>query len=118
VRHRNLCLSDPLTYLEFLGLQTRAAAVITDSGGIQEETTFLGVPCLTVRDNTERPITVTLGTNAVVGRDLTRLRRELARVLHGQSKPARVPPLWDGHASDRIAEILVNWRPAAAQPAA
>lgn len=101
-------LMDPLSYLQFLGLQTRAAVVITDSGGIQEETTFLSVPCLTVRENTERPITTTLGTNILVGRDMAVLARELENVVAGTNKKAQVPPLWDGHAAERIADILVG----------
>ena len=99
-------LVDPLPYIEFLALQTRAAVVITDSGGIQEETTYLGVPCLTVRENTERPITVTLGTNILVGEDNNRLTAELKNVLDGEGKKGGIPPLWDGHAADRIADIL------------
>ena len=99
-------LVDPLPYIEFLALQTRAAVVITDSGGIQEETTYLGVPCLTVRENTERPITVTLGTNTLVGEDKNRLTAELKNVLDGEGKKGGIPPLWDGHAADRIADIL------------
>lgn len=98
---------DPLPYVDFLGLQSRATVVITDSGGIQEETTYLGVPCLTVRENTERPITVTMGTNVLVGRDREKLRTELSRVLAGNAKKGSVPPLWDGHTGERIAEILV-----------
>jgi len=99
---------DPLPYVEFLGVQSRATVVITDSGGIQEETTYLGVPCLTVRENTERPITVSMGTNVLVGRDPERLRIELAKVLGGNAKKGTVPPLWDGHAGERIADILVG----------
>jgi UDP-N-acetylglucosamine 2-epimerase (non-hydrolysing) len=99
---------DPLSYVDFLGLQSRATVVITDSGGIQEETTYLGVPCLTVRENTERPITVSLGTNVLVGRDPDKLRMELTRVLGGKAKQGAVPPLWDGHAGERIADILVG----------
>ena len=99
---------EPAPYLEFLGLQSRAAVVITDSGGIQEEATFLGVPCLTVRENTERPITVTMGTNILVGRDLDRLKTELARILRGQSKRGSVPLLWDGQAAERIAQIIAG----------
>ena len=104
---------DPLPYLEFLALQRRAAVVITDSGGIQEETTLLGVPCLTVRENTERPITVTMGTNQLVGRDLMKLRKAAEGILAGSSKKGagldihRVP-LWDGHAAERIAAILMQ----------
>ena len=101
-----LHLSDPLPYIEFLSLQARAAVVITDSGGIQEETTYLGVPCLTVRENTERPITVTLGTNILVGEDKDKLTAELKNVLDGKGKKGIIPPLWDGHTGDRIADIL------------
>jgi UDP-N-acetylglucosamine 2-epimerase (non-hydrolysing) len=97
---------DPLPYVDFLGVQSRATVVITDSGGIQEETTYLGVPCLTLRDNTERPITVTLGTNVLVGHDQNKLLSELAKVLNGKGNVGAIPPLWDGHAGDRIAEIL------------
>jgi UDP-N-acetylglucosamine 2-epimerase (non-hydrolysing) len=97
---------DPLGYLDFLALQGHAAVVITDSGGIQEETTFLQVPCLTVRDNTERPITVSMGTNRLVGRDPRRLYREVQRVLGGEPCKGQVPPLWDGRAGERIAAIL------------
>jgi UDP-N-acetylglucosamine 2-epimerase (non-hydrolysing) len=101
-----LYLLDPLPYIEFLSLQMRATVVITDSGGIQEETTYLGVPCLTLRKNTERPVTVTLGTNVLVGEDTDRLTTELSKILGGNAKKGIVPPLWDGHASDRIAELL------------
>jgi UDP-N-acetylglucosamine 2-epimerase (non-hydrolysing) len=103
----NLCLVGPVGYLEFLQLQRKAAFVITDSGGIQEETTFLGVPCLTVRENTERPVTVDLGSNILVGRDLNRLRQEVRRILSGERKTGTVPPLWDGKAGERIADIIV-----------
>lgn len=115
-----LSLIEPLPYLEFLALQQRAAMVITDSGGIQEETTFLGVPCLTVRENTERPITISRGTNQLVGRDLQQLRRAAASILESNSelesntegKPdVNRVPLWDGHAAERIAEIILR-RPA------
>jgi len=110
-----LRLMEPQPYLEFLALQCHAALVITDSGGIQEETTFLGVPCLTVRENTERPITITQGTNQLVGRDLPRLRSAAAEILQqnagkGSEKnpdKQRVP-LWDGHAAERIAQIIVR----------
>jgi UDP-N-acetylglucosamine 2-epimerase (non-hydrolysing) len=97
---------DPLGYLEILALQKHAALVVTDSGGIQEETTFLGVPCLTVRPNTERPVTITLGSNQLVGQDPDRLRRAAARILGGQTKAGGVPPLWDGRTGERIADIL------------
>jgi len=101
-----LHLMEPVPYIEFLALQSGAAVVITDSGGIQEETTYLGVPCLTLRDNTERPVTVTLGTNVVVGKGTDRLSSELSKILAGQGKKGSIPPLWDGHAGDRIADIL------------
>jgi len=101
-----LHLLDPLPYIEFLALQSRAAVVITDSGGIQEETTYLGIPCLTLRTNTERPITVTLGTNILVGEDESTFNSELERILAGKAKQGTIPPLWDGHAADRIADVL------------
>jgi UDP-N-acetylglucosamine 2-epimerase (non-hydrolysing) len=104
----NLIFSQPKPYLEFLALQTRAVAVVTDSGGIQEETTYLKVPCITVRENTERPVTVEQGSNVLVGRDLNRLRDELNRILTGKRGETSIPDLWDGHAADRIAEILLQ----------
>ncbi len=105
----NLRTVEPLGYLEFLALQKHAAVVITDSGGIQEETTYLGTPCLTLRENTERPITITGGTNVLIGRDWNRLREEFTRSLNGYRKRNGPIPLWDGHASDRIAEILLRY---------
>ena len=101
-----LHLSEPLPYIEFLALQSRAAVVITDSGGIQEETTYLGVPCLTLRNNTERPVTVTLGTNVIVGQDRDKLSSELSKIVAGRAKKGTIPPLWDGHAGERIADVL------------
>ena len=101
-----LHLLEPLPYVEFLSLQRRAAVVITDSGGVQEETTYLGVPCLTLRNSTERPVTVTMGTNVLIGQDLGRLNSELAKILEGNIKKGSIPPLWDGHAGERIAEAL------------
>jgi UDP-N-acetylglucosamine 2-epimerase (non-hydrolysing) len=101
-------LLDPLPYIEFLALQRKATVVITDSGGIQEETTYLGVPCLTLRNNTERPITVDLGTNVLIGQDVSRLRYELTRIVEGKAKQGTIPPFWDGHSGERIAEILCN----------
>ena len=104
----HLQLLDPLPYLDFLRLQCRATVVITDSGGIQEETTYLGIPCLTLRENTERPVTVSLGTNVLVGRDPVKLRSELFLVLAGKAKKGTVPPLWDGHTGERIAKLLAG----------
>lgn len=102
-----LHLVDPLGYLEFLALQRDARVVVTDSGGVQEETTYLGVPCVTVRPNTERPVTVDLGTNVLVGDDLSRIRPAVDAALQGRAKPGVIPPLWDGHAGDRLADLLV-----------
>ena len=101
-----LHLLDPIPYIEFLALQSRAVVVITDSGGVQEETTYLGVPCLTLRKNTERPITVTVGTNILVGEDKEKLMAELGNILKGNAKKGAIPALWDGHAGERIADIL------------
>lgn len=103
-------LLDPLGYLEFLALQRQATLVITDSGGVQEESTYLRIPCLTVRESTERPITVELGTNILVGCDTNRLREEVARVLGGTFKPGAIPPLWDGRAGERVANVIAGWQ--------
>jgi UDP-N-acetylglucosamine 2-epimerase (non-hydrolysing) len=105
---QQLHILDPLPYIEFVGMQRGATVVITDSGGIQEETTYLGVPCLTLRSNTERPVTVTVGTNVLVGQDANKLRAELARVLEGKAKHGGIPALWDGHTGERIADIVVG----------
>lgn len=101
-------LLEPMPYIEFLALQSHATVVITDSGGIQEETTFLEIPCLTMRENTERPITVELGTNTLVGKDYRKLRSETAKILAGNPKRGNKIPLWDGQASHRIASIVCN----------
>jgi UDP-N-acetylglucosamine 2-epimerase (non-hydrolysing) len=103
-------LLEPLPYIEFLSLQRRATVVITDSGGIQEETTYLGVPCLTLRSNTERPVTVTMGTNVLIGQNAGRLSSELSKILEGRAKKGTLPPLWDGHAAERIAAALQGCR--------
>jgi UDP-N-acetylglucosamine 2-epimerase (non-hydrolysing) len=107
---------EPLGYLDFLGLVHGAALVVTDSGGIQEETTALKVPCLTVRPNTERPITISHGTNRLV--EPAAVPALAASILeHGIEIPAEGPPLWDGHAGDRIGAVLQDWlRTAAARP--
>jgi UDP-N-acetylglucosamine 2-epimerase (non-hydrolysing) len=97
---------DPVGYVDFLALQVHATLVITDSGGIQEETTCTGVPCLTIRENTERPVTVTIGTNVLVGTNMERLKREVRNILLGKAKQGGIPPLWNGHAGERIAEII------------
>lgn len=101
-----LQIVEPLGYLEFLALQKHATIVITDSGGIQEETTYLGAPCLTLRKNTERPITVSMGTNALIGHDWDLLKSKFHCVLAETTSRKQPPPLWDGNAAARIAEIL------------
>jgi UDP-N-acetylglucosamine 2-epimerase (non-hydrolysing) len=102
-----LLLTEPLGYLDFLGLDRYSWLVVTDSGGIQEETTYLGLPCLTMRENTERPITVDFGTNVLIGSDRTLLLRAVDDVMGGRFKRGRVPELWDGRAAGRIVEILL-----------
>jgi len=102
-------LWEPVGYIEFLALQRGATVVITDSGGIQEETTFLGIPCITVRENTERPITILMGTNVLVGQDMCRLEGEVQKALSGPAKQRQVPPLWDGKAAERIADIMMEY---------
>jgi UDP-N-acetylglucosamine 2-epimerase (non-hydrolysing) len=106
---KGLHLCDPLGYLEFLGLSSQARLVLTDSGGLQEETTALGIPCLTLRKNTERPITLTEGTNVLVGVEPARIVEEAVRALDGGGTSPRRPDLWDGHAADRIAEVFRSW---------
>ena len=108
---KNLQLIEPVGYLDFLKLMAHAAIVLTDSGGIQEETTILGVPCLTLRENTERPITLTQGTNRLVGMDPSRILSAY-REIHGQGPgTSRRPDKWDGHAAERIAQLIAQWRP-------
>jgi UDP-N-acetylglucosamine 2-epimerase (non-hydrolysing) len=104
-----LRLCEPLGYLEFLGLTSQARLVLTDSGGLQEETTALGIPCLTLRENTERPVTVSEGTNTVVGVDPALIEREAITALEGRGKAGRIPSLWDGKASERIAAVFQRW---------
>lgn len=99
----------PQGYLEMVGLMSGATVVLTDSGGLQEETTALGVPCLTVRENTERPITIEQGTNTLVGRDGDAILRAIDEILAGGGKRGRVPEFWDGHAAARIADDLCRW---------
>lgn len=104
----NIIFTEPLRYLEFIYLVKNAQAVITDSGGIQEETTYLHVPCLTLRENTERPETVTLGTNELLGFNKERIKEALEKIIKGEWKKGQIPALWDGKASVRIVEQLMK----------
>ncbi len=106
--HPQLRLISPIGYLDFLCLMSKASLVLTDSGGIQEETTALGVPCLTLRENTERPVTISQGTNLLVGTDPAKIIASAKDVLAGKSKAGRIPPMWDGHAAQRIVEVLLK----------
>ena len=104
----NLIITDPIGYLDFIGLVKNAEVILTDSGGIQEESTYLGVQCVTLRRTTERPITVDIGTNHLVGDDFTEAERVVNEILTGKKKTGRIPDLWDGKAAERIVEILVG----------
>jgi UDP-N-acetylglucosamine 2-epimerase (non-hydrolysing) len=104
--HPGLLLSEPLGYLDFLSLLADAGAVLTDSGGIQEETTYLGVPCFTLRANTERPVTLRAGTNTLLGLDPAAIATIPAALATRDDAPSEPPPLWDGHAAERIADIV------------
>ena len=104
--HPGITLTEPLGYLDFLSLEADAAAVLTDSGGVQEETTFLGVPCFTLRDNTERPVTITLGTNTLLGLEPERIADILPSLGAEPLRAGIGPPLWDGRAAERLADII------------
>jgi UDP-N-acetylglucosamine 2-epimerase (non-hydrolysing) len=104
----NITLAGPQAYMAFLNLWKDAAVVLTDSGGLQEETTALGVPCVTIRENTERPVTVDEGSNVLVGTDPAKITLEARKVLRGEGKQGRRPHLWDGKAAERIVEILAR----------
>jgi UDP-N-acetylglucosamine 2-epimerase (non-hydrolysing) len=106
--HPQLRLTPPVGYLDFLCLLSKATLVLTDSGGIQEETTALGVPCLTLRENTERPITISEGTNQLIGTDPAKILAAAQDILAGKGKPGRIPPFWDGHAAERIVDVLLK----------
>jgi len=112
-RMKSLMLLDPLGYLDFLGLVSGSTLVLTDSGGLQEETTALGIPCITIRNNTERPVTLDQGTNTLVGMDRDLIRTTALDILQGGGKAGRIPELWDGKAAERITDILRRWDPAA-----
>jgi len=109
----DLILTEPIGYIDFLHLVKNARLIITDSGGIQEESTFLGVPCVTLRDNTERPVTVTKGTNYLAGTDMSKADQIIAEVLNGHAKKGSIPDLWDGRAAERIckavSDILISF---------
>lgn len=107
LNENNLILTEPLGYLDFISLLKNAALVLTDSGGIQEETTFLGVQCITIRDNTERPVTVEIGTNHLAGTDLNKVKSTALNILSGNIKSGKIPELWDGKTADRIVEIIL-----------
>src|SRR5467141_5473880 len=104
--HPQLRLTPPFGYLDLLCLLSKSTLVLTDSGGIQEETTALGVPCLTLRENTERPVTISQGTNLLVGTNPAKIVAAARETLSGKGKAGRIPQLWDGHAAQRIVEIL------------
>jgi len=104
----NITLAGPQAYMAFLNLWKDAAVVLTDSGGLQEETTALGVPCVTIRDNTERPVTVEEGSNVLAGTDPEKILLEARKVLRGEGKQGRRPHLWDGKAAERIVDILAG----------
>jgi UDP-N-acetylglucosamine 2-epimerase (non-hydrolysing) len=106
LEEQNLICTEPLGYLDFLKLEESASLVLTDSGGIQEETTFLKVPCLTLRENTERPVTITAGTNHLVGLDPEAILKEVDALLENGHQDFRLPPLWDGKASQRIVRVF------------
>ena len=106
--HPRIRIVEPMSYLPFLGLVARSRMVLTDSGGIQEETTVLGIPCLTMRPNTERPITCEIGTNVLVGTDPQRIVREAACILDGKGRAGAIPEKWDGLAAERIVDVLLN----------
>lgn len=106
--NNNLIITEPAGYIDFLALMKYAGLIITDSGGIQEESTYLGVQCITVRENTERPVTIHLGTNRLVGTNLQNVRESALEIIGGKIKKGSVPKLWDGHTARRIAEIIMN----------
>jgi UDP-N-acetylglucosamine 2-epimerase (non-hydrolysing) len=113
---RGIVLTAPLGYLDFLCLMKHAAIVVTDSGGIQEETTCLGVPCVTVRENTERPVTVESGTNIIAGTSKEGIKMTIRQQLNSAPK-RKLPPYWDGHAAARIIDVLSRARKMSAAPA-
>ncbi len=108
IKHERLHMVDPLGYLEFNYLVERAKAVVTDSGGITEETTVMGVPCMTLRDNTERPETITVGSNELIGTDPKAIQPAMEKLFSGQWKKVSIPEKWDGQTAKRIVEVLLG----------
>lgn len=105
---KNLMMIEPLGYIDFVKLVKESKFVLTDSGGIQEETTVLGIPCFTMRENTERPVTITEGTNTIVGNDHNKIMNEVGSILEGKVKQGKIPELWDGKTAERIVNVLVE----------
>ena len=105
----NIKILKPLGYLEFLGLMKQSLVVVTDSGGIQEETTYLNIPCLTLRENTERPITLEIGTNHLIGLDMNKLKLKIKEIINDKSSKGNIPELWDGKASLRIVKVIKEY---------
>ena len=108
---KDFILTPPISYLDMIQLLSKSELVLTDSGGIQEETTILGVPCLTLRENTERPITISKGTNVLVGTDPEDILKAVKKVLDCNRNYTSSPKFWDGFASKRIVDVLENWQP-------
>ena len=103
----NIILTEPIGYIDFLALTKNSGLIITDSGGIQEESTYLGIQCITVRNNTERPITVEVGTNHLIGTDLNSVEKCASDILSGKIKEGKIPEMWDGKTSERIVKYLL-----------
>jgi UDP-N-acetylglucosamine 2-epimerase (non-hydrolysing) len=104
----NLKITEPLGYLDFLKLTAEAKFILTDSGGIQEESTYMKIPCITLRENTERPVTVTVGTNEICGLNEKKIISNIKKIESGKFKKGKIPKLWDGHAAERIAKIIMK----------
>ncbi len=107
--NENIILLEPLGYLDFMKLVKESAVIITDSGGIQEETTFIGIPCITVRPNTERPVTITEGTNTLIDLEIKLIMNEVDKIAKGKYKTGKIPELWDGKSSERIVDIISEY---------